>query len=150
MRTAAKKRGLTVRQANAERLVIQDHVASGVVVNGETEQAGAVAIAGGAWSEAFAAQLGVDIPVAPQRGQIIHLGLDTDTSAWPIVSAFHGHYMVPWADNRVVVGATRETGSGFLPRPAPREFARCSARPCAWLPGWQTPSYVRFASACGR
>ncbi len=116
LRTAAEKRGLTVRQANAERLVIQDHVASGVVVNGETEQAGAVAIAGGAWSEAFAAQLGVDIPVAPQRGQIIHLGLDTDTSAWPIVSAFHGHYMVPWADNRVVVGATRETGSGFLPR----------------------------------
>ena len=24
--------------------------------------------------------------------------------------------MVPWSDNRVVVGATRETGSGFHPR----------------------------------
>ena len=32
---------------------------------------------------------------------------------WPIISAIRGHYMVPWPDNRVVVGATRETGSGF-------------------------------------
>jgi D-amino-acid dehydrogenase len=58
----------------------------------------------------------VDIPVAPQRGQIIHLGLHgEDTSRWPMVSAFHEHYMVPWPDSRVVVGATRETGSGFRP-----------------------------------
>ncbi len=53
----------------------------------------------------------------PQRGQIIHLGLgDTDTSSWPIISAVRGHYMVPWPDGRVVVGATRETGSGFEAR----------------------------------
>lgn len=61
LRTAAEGHGLTVREANVERLVIRDHVA------------------GGAWSEAFAAQLGVDIPVTAQRGQIIHLGLDVDT-----------------------------------------------------------------------
>jgi D-amino-acid dehydrogenase len=54
--------------------------------------------------------------VAPQRGQIIHLGLHgTDTSRWPMISAFHHHYMVAWPDSRVVVGATRETGSGFAP-----------------------------------
>ena len=54
--------------------------------------------------------------MAPQRGQIIHLGLPgIDTSAWPIVLAFRGHYMVPWDDSRVAVGATRETGSGFSP-----------------------------------
>ena len=56
------------------------------------------------------------IPVAPQRGQIIHLGLrGTDTRRWPIVSAFHEHYLVAWPDSRVVAGATRETGSGFAP-----------------------------------
>ena len=37
--------------------------------------AGKVVIAGGAWSQAFGDQLGVHIPVEPQRGQIIHLGL---------------------------------------------------------------------------
>ena len=83
---------------------------------GEPIAAGAVAIAGGAWSETFGKQLGVSIPVEPQRGQIIHLGLrGTDTSRWPMVSAFHHHYLVAWPDSRVVAGATRETGSGFAP-----------------------------------
>ena len=74
-------------------------------------------IAGGAWSRRFSDQLGLDIPVAPQRGQIIHLDLGgADTSSWPIVSAFRDHYMVPWPDSRVAAGATRETGSGFEPK----------------------------------
>jgi D-amino-acid dehydrogenase len=99
-----------------ERLVREGDVVTGLVVDGEIVHAGAVAIAGGAWSDAFGKQLGVSIPVAPQRGQIIHLGLPrTDTSRWPMVSAFHEQYMVAWPDSRVVAGATRETGSGFAP-----------------------------------
>ncbi len=116
LRRAAVERGLMIRQAGVERLIIQNHAVTGVAVEGETLPAGKVVIAGGAWSHAFGVQLGVAIPVAPQRGQIIHLGLShTDTAAWPMISAFHGHYMVPWPDHRVVVGATRETGSGFHP-----------------------------------
>jgi glycine/D-amino acid oxidase-like deaminating enzyme len=116
LQRAAVRRGLVIRQAGVERLMIENQAVTGVVVDGETLSAGAVVIAGGAWSHAFGVQLGVDIPVAPQRGQIIHLSLtDTDTAAWPMISAFHGHYMVPWPDQRVVVGATRETGSGFHP-----------------------------------
>ena len=113
---AAEARGLVIRQGSVERLVREGDAVTGVVVDGESIHAGAVAIAGGAWSEAFGKQLGVSIPVAPQRGQIIHLGLRrTDTSRWPMVSAFHEQYMVPWPDSRVVAGATRETGSGFAP-----------------------------------
>jgi D-amino-acid dehydrogenase len=108
---------LVVRRAGVERLAIEGGAVRGVVVDGETVASGAVAIAGGAWSEAFAAQLGVTIPVAPQRGQIIHLGLrGADTGRWPVVSAFHHHYLVAWPDSRVVAGATRETGSGFAPQ----------------------------------
>lgn len=114
--TAAEARGLVVRQGSVERLVLEGGAVKGIAIGGETIAAGAVAIAGGAWSEVFARQLGVTIPVAPQRGQIIHLGLrGTDTSRWPVVSAFHHHYMVSWPDSRVVAGATRETGSGFTP-----------------------------------
>jgi D-amino-acid dehydrogenase len=116
LRTAAEGRGLVVRAGSVERLVLDGDVVGGLVLGAETVLAGGVAIAGGAWSEAFAAQLGVRIPVAPQRGQIIHLGLHgVDTSRWPMISAFHHHYMVPWPDSRVVAGATRETGSGFTP-----------------------------------
>jgi D-amino-acid dehydrogenase len=116
LRIAAEARGLVVRAGSVDRLVLEGGAARGLVIDGETVPAGAVAIAGGAWSEAFGRQLGVTIPVAPQRGQIIHLGLPgADTSRWPVVSAFHHHYMVAWPDSRVVAGATRETGSGFAP-----------------------------------
>jgi glycine/D-amino acid oxidase-like deaminating enzyme len=116
LRTAAEGRGLQLRAGSVERLVLDGDTVGGLQLGGETVLAGVVAIAGGAWSEAFAAQLGVTIPVAPQRGQIIHLGLlGADTSRWPMISAFHHHYMVPWPDSRVVAGATRETGSGFTP-----------------------------------
>jgi D-amino-acid dehydrogenase len=116
LRAAAEARGLVVRSGAVDRLVREGDAVRGVVVDGETVPAGAVAIAGGAWSDAFAGQLGVTIPVAPQRGQIIHLGLrSADTGRWPVVSAFHHHYMVAWPDSRVVAGATRETGSGFAP-----------------------------------
>jgi len=115
LRAAAEARGLVVRAGSAEHLILNGARVSGVVSGGEALAAGAVAIAGGAWTdERFGAQLGVRIPVAPQRGQIIHLGLrGTDTRRWPIVSAFHEHYLVAWPDSRVVAGATRETGSGF-------------------------------------
>lgn len=116
LRLAAEARGLVIREGSVERLVIDAGAVKGVVVSGDTLSAGAVAIAGGAWSEAFGKQLGIAIPVSPQRGQIIHLGLrGTDTSRWPMVSAFRHQYMVAWPDSRVVAGATRETGSGFTP-----------------------------------
>lgn len=108
--------GLDVQNAGVERLLIEGNQVVGVVVDGEEIRAGKVAIAGGAWSKAFGKQLGVHIPVEPQRGQIIHLQLeDVDTVNWSVINAFRGHYMVAWENGRVVVGATRETGSGFNP-----------------------------------
>jgi D-amino-acid dehydrogenase len=116
LRAAAEARGLEIRRGSVDALVLQGAAVTGLHVGGETISASAVAIAGGAWSAAFGAQLGVAIPVAPQRGQIIHLGLpDADTSRWPMVNAFHHHYLVAWPDHRVAAGATRETGSGFAP-----------------------------------
>lgn len=118
LRRAAEARGLAVQHAGVERLRVRNGSVTGVITDGRTIPASRVAIAGGAWSHAFGRQLNVHIPVEPQRGQIIHLGLPaaTDTSSWCIITALRGHYMVPWPDNRVVVGATRETGSGFAPR----------------------------------
>jgi D-amino-acid dehydrogenase len=117
LRKAAVAAGLTVEQASVELLIVEGSAAAGVLAGGATYRARAVAIAGGAWSPQLAEQLGVRVPVAPQRGQIIHLALpDADTGSWPVVMGFRGHYMVAWPGGRVVVGATRETGSGFEPR----------------------------------
>jgi D-amino-acid dehydrogenase len=52
--------------------------------------------------------------VAPMRGQIVHLSLPgNDTAAWPVVLPQSSHYLLAFEDSRVVVGATRESGSGF-------------------------------------
>jgi D-amino-acid dehydrogenase len=114
MLTAAQNQHLNTHHGRADRLLIDNGHVSGVETGGDAIHAGNVIIAGGAWSAAFGEQLGCTIPVQPQRGQIIHLRLsDTDTGDWPVVDAFHGHYLVCWPDSRVVAGATRETGSGF-------------------------------------
>lgn len=115
LRTAATTAGATDRTGTVERLRIDDGRVVGAVVDGDTITADRVVIAGGAWSPAFGAQLGVSIPVAPHRGQIAHLDVSGETGSWPIVTAFHGHYLVPWPDGRVATGATREAGVGYDP-----------------------------------
>ncbi|WP_363467125.1 NAD(P)/FAD-dependent oxidoreductase [Halogeometricum borinquense] len=116
LRRAGRTHGLSEREASVETLLVDDGVVEGVeLASGDRIEAESVIIAGGAWSQSFGSQLGVEIPVEPQRGQIVHLDVDADTDGWPIVSPFRGHYMVPWDDGRVAAGATRETGSGYAP-----------------------------------
>jgi D-amino-acid dehydrogenase len=70
-----------------------------------------VIVAGGAWSPALVPGLDVH----PQRGQILHLGVDDPACAgWPVVSPLAHHYLLAFP-GRVVVGATREDGVGFDP-----------------------------------
>ena len=114
---AAARRALTVVPTGADGLLIEGGRIRGVTAAGERHHSRHVVIAGGAWSPAFAEPLGVPIPVEPQRGQIIHLRVpDRSTATWPVVHAFHDHYLVSWSGGRVVAGATREAGSGFDPR----------------------------------
>ncbi|WP_435152593.1 NAD(P)/FAD-dependent oxidoreductase [Haladaptatus sp. DFWS20] len=115
---AGKGHGLETVERDVTDIAHEAGVVTGVeTANGDSYDADTVVVAGGAWSQAFEASLGVSIPVEPQRGQIIHLDChDTDTASWPILGAFRGHYVVPWPDNRIAVGATREVGSGFEPR----------------------------------
>lgn len=114
---AATQRGLTAVRTGVDRLLMEGHRVTGAVASGQSYRAAQVVIAGGAWSRALGEQLGVEIPVAPQRGQIVHLHLpDQPTAAWPVVHGFRDHYILAWDGGRVVAGATRETGSGFDPR----------------------------------
>ncbi len=143
LRRAALARGLESRTASVEDLIVRDGAVQGVTLGAGTIPAGQVVIAAGAWSEALGAGLGIRIPVAPQRGQIIHLRLPgAATGDWPIVSAFRGHYMVPWPDGRVVVGATRETGSGFRPQTTAAGIMQVLAEALRVAPGLQDASLL--------
>jgi D-amino-acid dehydrogenase len=114
LRRAGENRGLTILDTTVEQLIIENDSVAGVVADGEHIPTDAAVVAGGAWSAEFGEQLDVEVPIEPQRGQIVHLGLDADTTGWPIVSPFREHYLVPWDDGRVAVGATRGS-AGFTP-----------------------------------
>lgn len=84
--------------AAGAREIEVDHgsVRSVVTADGTHYNADAVVVAGGAWSDTFGDDLGIDIPVAPQRGQIVHLRLpDRNVLSWLVVSTFQSQYLVP-------------------------------------------------------
>jgi D-amino-acid dehydrogenase len=113
LRRGADQHGVQTRAGSVDEVRAGDPAT--VVVDGDSIRASAVVIAGGAWTRRLGEQLGVHLPVGPVRGQIAHLGVaDHDTGNWPIVQQVYGHYMVPWADHRVAVGATVED-AGFAP-----------------------------------
>jgi D-amino-acid dehydrogenase len=115
---AATARGLTRRTAAALPLPPEGRRMGGVETDAGQVRCGAVVIAGGAWSAEWADALDVPVGVAPVRGQIVHLQLpDADTSGWPIAQPILGHYLVPWPNGRVAVGATVEPDAGFDARP---------------------------------
>ena len=105
--SAARASGAEIRHESVDALTEVAAVAEAVI------------IAGGAWSPRFGEELGVTIPVEPQRGQIAHLGLPHsfgDTRGWPMVSPRSDQYQVAWPGSRIAVGATREHASGFAAR----------------------------------
>ncbi|RAW46468.1 FAD-dependent oxidoreductase [Halorubrum sp. 48-1-W] len=118
LREAGRSHGLEVADGNVTGVRTRDgRVESIEVADGSRIDADRVVIAGGAWSPAFGDDLGLEIPVEPKRGQIVHLDLpDAETGSWPVLKGFRHHYVVPWPDGRLVAGATREAGSGFDPR----------------------------------
>lgn len=110
---AGQAHGLAVEFGDVTEITVEDGSVAGVVTAaGERVVADSVVVAGGAWTGAFESQLGVQIPVEPQRGQIAHLDVPgANTGNWPILAG-QGHYIVPWDNGQVAVGATNED-AGF-------------------------------------
>lgn len=115
---AAQTHELETTNGEVTSLLVDDGRVSGAeTAAGRRIGAKHVVISGGAWSPAFADELGVTIPVEPHRGQVAHLSVPAaNTSSWPIVSGFRHHYLVPWPNGKIVLGATREPMAGFDPR----------------------------------
>lgn len=115
MLAAVERLGGDVRRGAV--VVEPDGDSARVRLDGELLDTDAVVLAGGAWTAALAEPLHAAVDVEPQRGQIVHLQLDgADTASWPVIVPVNDHYIVPFDGGRVVVGATRETGSGFESR----------------------------------
>lgn len=111
----ARRYGAVQRTGRAELQAAKNHIE--VLLDGEIQHGDVTVVASGAWSNQVLEAAGSRLPISPQRGEVTHLSLEgVDTSAWPALDPASGHYVVPFDNGRVVLGATRETGSGYDPR----------------------------------
>jgi D-amino-acid dehydrogenase len=105
---AARALGVDWRAGSVRRIVVDGEHGVTVEHDDDVLACSDVVIAGGAWTPALADAFGLRCGVRPTRGQIVHLDLDVDTSAWPVLQPIFSHYVVPWHDRRVALGATVE------------------------------------------
>ncbi|MGH3124135.1 MAG: NAD(P)/FAD-dependent oxidoreductase, partial [Streptosporangiaceae bacterium] len=140
---AACRKGATIRSGDAA-LVCRAGCATGVLAGRELIEADAVVAATGAWTRSFVEPGGVLVRVTPQRGQIVHLSLGSvDTGHWPVVlPAGSGHYLLAFEGSRVVIGATREPGSGFDHRVTAAGLAQVLAEALTVAPGLGSATYL--------
>lgn len=114
LRQAGKLEGLNTIEADVDRLTIEKETVTGVVADEEQYAASNIVIAGGAWTPEFAKQLRMNIPIEPQHGQVVHIKpQDENVKNLPTLKTTNGRYLIPWSDDSIVVGATRETGLGY-------------------------------------
>lgn len=119
MTKSATKHGARFINGDAS-LVIEGGKVTGVVVDGSRIAADAVVLAAGSWTNAILESAGLQLAMAPQKGQIIHVRMPgQETTRWPILGWFGNQYILSFAPDRVVAGATRETGSGYDTRVTP-------------------------------
>lgn len=117
LRAAVLARGGAWLTGHAALQAEAEHVSS-VRVGGRAIPADAVVITSGAWSQSLVAPLDIELPVVPQRGQLLHLELPgPSTAGWPMVLGFSTSYLLSFPDRRIVAGATREADAGFEHRP---------------------------------
>ena len=119
----------------------------GVRLGAERLAADQVVVTAGAWAPALLRELGIDLPIRPQRGQIVHLRVagpgaqelptrDLPTREWPVVLPLGAsHYLLAFDDQRVVAGATREADAGFDYRVTAAGLAEVLANALAVAPG---------------
>ena len=94
--------------------ILQAGRATGVAFANERIAADRVIVTAGAWVNTVLRLAGPGLAIEPQRGQIVHMHLNSvETQDWPVILPPGSHYIVPFDHGRIVAGATRETGSGF-------------------------------------
>jgi D-amino-acid dehydrogenase len=110
---AGERHGVRYVQGHASLLHEGTEKVTGVRINDETITADRVVAAAGAWINQLLEPVGVKLPVEPQKGQIMHMHVDADTSEWPVIMPKSSHYMLGFDGGKVVAGATREVHSGY-------------------------------------
>ena len=110
----AQQNGANVQQEKVS-LVRDENGKVGVKTNNGLELFDKIIVSSGAWVKELIEPLGYYVDVRPQKGQLIELELETteETGKWP-VCMLHGEIdILPFADGKIIVGATHENDQNF-------------------------------------
>jgi D-amino-acid dehydrogenase len=139
----ARLRGLTELAASVTGFQRVGSEVVAVETDAATLACGAAVIAGGAWTPELGAQLGIELPIVPVRGQIVHLLVEgADTRSWPILQPVLSHYVVSWPGGRIAVGATVEPDAGFDARPTAAGIRQLLSEVLHLAPGLGDATFV--------
>lgn len=80
-----------------------------------------IILSSGAWLNDLLNPIGLKADIRPQKGQLIELQLpeEIDTSSWPVFMLDGEIDILPFANGRIVIGATHENDGGFDLSPDP-------------------------------
>lgn len=93
-------------------------------------------VCAGAWSASLIAPFGIDLPIAPVKGQMLLF----DTAAHPAaplldrVVLHRGRYLIPRGDGRILIGSTLEPDAGYDTTPNAAAAASLRDTAIAMLP----------------
>ena len=110
----AKENGASVHEEKVS-LVRDENGKVMVKTNSGLEPFDKIIVSSGAWVKELIEPLGYYVDVRPQKGQLIELELETteETEKWP-VCMLHGEIdVLPFADGKIIVGATHENDQNF-------------------------------------
>jgi glycine oxidase ThiO len=138
---AARALGVEWREEGATGLETAGDRVQAVITTTTRLPCETVVIAGGAWTPELAASFGLRAGVRPVRGQIVHLHLDADTGSWPVLQPIFSHYVVPWPEGRLALGATVED-VGFDARPTAAGFRQLFSEGLRLCPGLADATFV--------
>src|SRR5699024_4177345 len=110
---AAEKLGATMIDGEAVLLQENNRI-RGVSLNNEQIMADPLIATSGAWMNELLHPQDIQFVVSAQKSQVMHLQLpDQQTDDWPVVMPPNNQYMLPFDDQRIVIGATHEDHVGF-------------------------------------
>lgn len=81
-----------------------------------------VVLAVGAWLPTLLEPLGYKVDIRPQKGQLVELHLDAKTDDWPVVMPDGEKDIIPFANGKVIVGATHENDQGYDLEPTKKQL----------------------------
>lgn len=84
-----------------------------VQVNHEKIHADILLLTTGAWLPEALQPLGYHVDVRPQKGQLLELETDLDTTNWPVCMPYGEIDILPFEDGKIIIGATHEDDMGY-------------------------------------